>query len=292
MNYVLDIAAAAAIVICVCTGAHRGAVRTLISAAGYIAAFTAAVLVSSAADDYVYDTFVRPAVISAMESKAEELSDSFASSESLKALLEENGVTLSDEEADTLDSIINNREALAEVLTNGEIRGKLNSVFIGYCQVLTETFSGVLPEEITDEARRYIESADAEAAETTAAEKLSATEIIEKEVVRPVMMKTVNAAVFALTFAAACLIAGIISRAAGLIRKIPAARSADGFAGGLLGLLQGILITSAMCALASVFIKLTSGENPYLNAEVISRTIIFKRFYGGMFFILSFLLKQ
>lgn len=294
MNYALDIAAAAAVIICVCAGAYRGAVRTLISAVGYIAAFAAAVFVSNAADDYVYDAFVRPAVLSAMETRAEELADTYASPESLKDLLEENGVTLSQEEADALESVINNREAFEEVLTNEEIRGKLNSVFIGYCQALTETFSGILPEEITDEAERYIESIDEknrENSELIAAEKFSATEIIEREIVRPVMMKTVNAAIFALTFAAVCLIAGIASRAAGFIRKIPAVRSADGLAGGLLGLLQGILLAAAICVLTSVFIKLTAGENPHLNAETVSQTIVFKHFYNGVFFILSFLLK-
>ena len=295
MNYALDIAAAAAVIICVFVGAHRGAVRTLISALGYIAAFAAAVFVSNAADEYVYDTLVGPAVISAMETKADELAENYASEDAVKKLIEKSGGVLSDEEADALEKMLSNGEYLSEVLTNEEIRGKLNNVFVGYCQALTEAFSGVLPEEITVEAERYLESIDeknsvlSEAAET---ERLSLTEIIETEIVRPVMMKTVNAALFALTFAAVCLIASIISRAAGLIRKIPAVRSADGLAGGLLGLLQGVLLTSAICVLASVFIKLTSGENPSLNADTIAQTYIFKYFYNGIFYILSFLLKQ
>lgn len=294
MNYALDIAAAAAVVICVFAGAHRGAVRTLISALGYAAAFAAAVFVSNAADEYVYDAFVRPAVISAMETKADELADSYASEDAVKKLIEKSGTELSDEEADALGKLLDSGEYLSEVLTNEEIRGKLNSVFVDYCRALTETFSGVLPDEITAEAERYIESVGEKnsAAADTEAERLSVTEMIEAEIVRPVMMKTVNAVLFALTFAAVCLIASVISRAAGLIRKIPAVRSADGLAGGLLGLLQGVLLTFALCVLVSVFVKLTSGENPSLNADTIAQTYVFKHFYNGIFYILSFLLKQ
>lgn len=291
----MDIAAAAAVMICVFIGAHRGAVRTLISALGCIAAFAAAVFVSNAADEYVYDALVRPAVISAMETKADELADSYASEDAVKRLIGKSGTEMSDEEADALEKLLDGGEYLSEVLTNEEIRGKLNSVFVGYCQALTETFSGVLPDEITAEAERYIESIyekKAAVSEDTEAERLSATEIIEAEIVRPVMMKTVNAVLFALTFAAVCLIASIISRAAGLIRKIPAVRSADGLAGGLLGLLQGVLLTSAICVLVSVFVKLTSGENPSLNADIIAQTYVFKHFYNGIFYILSFLLKR
>lgn len=294
MNYALDIAAAAAVVICVFAGAHRGAVRTLISALGYAAAFAAAVFVSNAADEYVYDAFVRPAVISAMETKADELADSYASEDAVKKLIEKSGTELSDEEADALGKLLDSGEYLSEVLTNEEIRGKLNSVFVDYCRALTETFSGVLPDEITAEAERYIESVGEKnsAAADTEAERLSVTEMIEAEIVRPVMMKTVNAVLFALTFAAVCLIASVISRTAGLIRKIPAVRSADGLAGGLLGLLQGVLLTFALCVLVSVFVKLTSGENPSLNADTIAQTYVFKHFYNGIFYILSFLLKQ
>lgn len=296
MNYALDIAAAAAIVICVFAGAHRGAVRTLISALGYAAAFAAAVFVSNAADEYVYDALVRPAVISSMEARADELAETYASEDAVKSLIEKSsGKELSDEEVDALGKLLNGGEYLSEVLTNEEIRGKLNSVFVGYCQTLTDTFSGVLPDEITAEAERYIESVDEKSSailDGAGAEGLSVTEMIEAEIVRPVMMKTVNAVLFALTFAAVCLIASVISRTAGLIRKIPAVRSADGLAGGLLGLLQGVLITSAVCVLVSVFVKLTSGENPSLNADTIAQTYVFKHFYNGIFYILSFLLKQ
>ena len=291
MNYALDIAAAAVIIICVCVGAYKGAIRTLISVAGYIAAFGLAVFVSNAADEYVYDSFVRPAVISAMETKAEELAEEYSSAEGLGRLLSENGIEVDDEQ---LEAILNNGEEYIRVLTNEEFRGKLNNVFIGYCKMLTETFSGVIPEEIASEAERYIESIDEKNSireDIISPERQSVTEIIEREIVRPVMMKTVHTVLFAVTFAAVSLVAAIISKAVGVMRKIPALKSADNTAGGLLGFLQGIFIDAALCLAVSIFVKLTADGNIRLNTEIISQTYIFKGFYSGTLFLLSILLK-
>lgn len=291
MNYVLDIAAAAVIIICACVGVHKGAIRTLISVAGYIAAFAAAIFVSNAADEYIYDKFVRPAVMSAMETKAEELAEEYSSAEGLSRLLSENGIEVDEEQ---LEAILDNGEAYVRVLTNEEFRGKLNNVFIGYCKLLTETFAGVLPEEIASEAEKYIEGIDEEnqvREKIITSERMSVTEIIEREIVRPVMLKTVNTVLFAVTFAAVCFVVSIISKAVEAVRKIPALREADGAAGGLLGLLQGIFITMALCIAASVFIKLTADGNPQFNMEIISQTYIFKRFYSGTLLLLSILLK-
>ncbi|MCH5348368.1 MAG: CvpA family protein [Oscillospiraceae bacterium] len=291
MNYVLDIAAAAVIIICVCVGVHKGAIRTLISVAGYIAAFAAAIFISNAADEYIYDKFVRPAVMSAMETKAEELAEEYSSAEGLSRLLSENGIEVDEEQ---LEAILDNGEAYVRVLTNEEFRGKLNNVFIGYCKLLTETFAGVLPEEIASEAEKYIEGIDEEnqvREKIITSERMSVTEIIEREIVRPVMLKTVNTVLFAVTFAAVCFVVSIISKAVEAVRKIPALREADGAAGGLLGLLQGIFITMALCIAASVFIKLTADGNPQFNMEIISQTYIFKRFYSGTLLLLSILLK-
>lgn len=272
---------AAIVIICVTVGSRRGAVRTLISAAGYIAAFAAAVFVSNAADEYVYDRFVKPAVMSAMEEKAEELSEN-----GLKEILSKSGAGLTDEQ---LGFIINGEKPSEEGLTDEKIRDTLNRGFIDYCKILTEAFSGVIPEEIVREAESYIEETDMEnnrKLELLTSARLSATELIESEIVRPVMMRTVKTVLFTLTFALVSIVFAVISKIAGIIRRIPAVRFADGFAGGLIGLLQGLLITAAICAVTGVYIKLT-GE----SSDIIEQTHIFKYFYGGTAYLLSLLLS-
>lgn len=291
MNYALDIAAAAVIIIFVFVGSRRGAVRMLISLVGYIAAFAAAVFVSNAADDYVYDTFVKPAVMSAMEAKAEELSETYLTPENLGKILAENGAELDGEQ---LDILISGGEAYEKVLTDERFRDTLNSVFINYCRLLTDTFSGILPEEVVSGAETYLNETDMEnqrKLELLTTEKQTVTEIVEREIVRPLMMKTVNTALFAVTFGVVLIVFAVISKAAGLIRKIPVVRSADSFLGGLMGFIQSLLAIAVICFAVSIFVKLTGGANEYINTETISETIAFKWFYNGTFYLMSVILK-
>lgn len=290
MNYILDATVIGAVIICVLAGKYRGAVRTLILIAGYAAAFAAAVFVSRTASDYVYEKAVRPAVISAVETKSEELAEEYLSPEKLGGILEQQGISLTDEQ---LAEVLEKGESYAQTLTDSEFRGALTKLFTEYCRALTETFSGVVPEEILEEAEKYIAETEAEYRDTAeiTEKKDSMTEMIEREIIRPVMMKTVRTVLFIVTFAAVMLIASIIARTAGLIRHIPGVRSADSFAGGILGLFQGLLFTVILSVAANVFINLTSGANQYLNADVISETIVFKRLYSGTFFLLSLILK-
>ncbi|MCI9409908.1 MAG: hypothetical protein HFJ89_08850 [Oscillospiraceae bacterium] len=291
MKYILDAIVIGAVIICVFAGRQRGAVRTLILIAGYAAAFAAAVFVSRTASDYVYEKAVRPAVISAVETKSEELAEEYLSPEKLGGILEQQGISLTDEQ---LAGILDKGENYAQLLTDNEFRGALKKLFTEYCRAITEAFSGVVPEEILEEAEKYIAETEAEnlnPAEITEEEKESLAEIIEGEIIRPVMIKTVRTALFVVTFAAVLLVVSIIARTAGLIRNIPGVRSADSFAGGILGLLQGLLFTAALSVAANVFINITSNANEYLNTETIAGTFVFKRLYSGTFFLLSLILK-
>ncbi len=291
MNYALDIAVLGVIIICVIAGRCRGAVRTLIYLAGLAAAFATAVFVSNAASEHVYEKAVRPAVISALESKSAELEKEYLAPEKLSGILEENGIYLTEEQ---LEAFAESGKIYSEVLTDEEIRATLNHVFTEYCRLLTDAFSGIIPDEIAEEAERYIEETDMEnerKLQLLTVERQSVTEIIEREIVRPVMLKTVRAVLFAVSFALVMLIVSIISRAVGLIRKISAIRSADGFFGGILGFLQGLLVTAVICVGTEIFIKLTSDGNSFLNSETINGTFIFKRLYSGTFLLLSLILK-
>lgn len=291
MKYILDAIVIGAVIICVFAGRQRGAVRTLILIAGYAAAFAAAVFVSRTASDYVYEKAVRPAVISAVDAKSEELAEEYLSPEKLGGILEQQGISLTDEQ---LAGILDKGENYAQLLTDNEFRGALKKLFTEYCRAITEAFSGVVPEEILEEAEKYIAETEAEnlnPAEITEEEKESLAEIIEGEIIRPVMIKTVRTALFVVTFAAVLLVVSIIARTAGLIRNIPGVRSADSFAGGILGLLQGLLFTAALSVAANVFINITSNANEYLNTETIAGTFVFKRLYSGTFFLLSLILK-
>ena len=291
MKYILDLVLLVIFAGCIYSGSRKGAVRMLISLAGYIAAFAAAVFVSSAASEYVYDEMVKPTVMSALETKANELADEYLSPQKLGEILTENGVKLTEEQ---LVSIIENGEEYSELLTDEKFQKTLNNMFTEYCTALTEAFSGVVPDEIIEEAEKYIENTNVKTEsklELLTVEKQSVIELVEAEIVRPVMMSTIKAILFALTFSAVMIIVKIICHAVKFIREIPVLRTADGFLGSMLGIIQSLLFSVIISVGVSVFIKLTSGANEYLNAGTISETIVFKFFYSGTFFLLSLILK-
>lgn len=291
MNYVLDLVIIVLIIGCAAAGSRKGAVRMLITLAGYIAAVAAAIFVSNVASEYVYENLIKPSVISALESKSESLGDEYLSSGKLNEILEEKGIILSDEQ---LASIEENKEQYTELLNDEKIRESLNGMFTDYCKALTETFSGIVPEEIIEEAERYLKENNMEADRMITLviqEKESVIKIIENEIVRPVMMKTVKFVLFAVTFAVVMILVSIISYAAKIIRRIPVVNSADSFLGTMLGLLQGLLYTAVANAGVSLFIKLTSDANEYLNTAVISETYVFGLLYNATFYIVALILK-
>lgn len=291
MYYILDIIAAAVVVICVVSGSKKGAVRMIISAVGCVAAAAAAVFVSGAADEYVYDRFVRPSVLSALEKKADEFVEDHFSEEKFGEFLSENGIEI---DGDRLSSIAENAGEYMEVLTDGEFHDKLNNIFTGYCQAITEVFAGIVPEDVLAGAGSYINELETEndrKFEMLTSDKRSAAELIEREIIRPVVMKTVRTVLFLITFAAVSAVFALISYAFRAVRGISAVRSADNTLGGILGLFQGIIMTAAICVASYIFIGLTSDGNSYLNTGIISKTLAFKWVYSGTLFLLSLILN-
>ena len=291
MNYVLDLVIIVVIIGCTAAGSRKGAVRMLVTLLGYVAAVAAASFVSSVASEYVYDSFIKPSVISALEAKADSLGEEYLSQDRLNVILQENGLSITEEQ---LSSIEKNKEQYTEILNNEKIRESLNNIFTEYCEALTETFSGIVPEEIIEEAERYLEENNMETDRMLTLitqEKESVVKIIENEIVRPVMLKTVKFLLFAVTFAVVMIVVSIITYAAKLIRKIPVINSADSFFGTVLGFVQGLIYTAIANAGVSLFIKLTSDANEYLNTTVISETYVFGFLYNATFYLVALILK-
>lgn len=290
--HILDIAAVLIVFGFIFRGRKIGIIRMLLSLAGFALAAAIAAFVSNSTYEYVYIHAVQPSVTAFIEEKADILAEEYGSGNKLKELL---GDQYSGQEEDIYslfgENGINEESTL---LTKSEFRGTLNNIFTEYCAKLTESLSGVLPEEIIESAENYLEENNIADMETVAELKKSSSsvhELIEKEIVRPVMLKTVKNVIFAVSFAVFCAIISVLIRIAGLIRKIDAVRVPDSFLGGILGFIYALLAIMALSLLCSIFIKLTGDVNPIVSSEAISGTYFFKYAYAGTFAALSLLLK-
>jgi len=291
LNYVLDLMIIIVIIGCAAAGSRKGAVKMLLTLVGYVAAVAAATFVSNVASGYVYDSLVKPYVISALEAKSESLGDEYLSQGKVNEILEEYGLEITEEQ---LSSIKENEEQYSALTDDEKIREILEGIFKDYCEALTETFSGIVPEEIIEEAERYIEKNNIgteRMLNLVTQEKDAVIKVIENEIVRPVMIKTVKYVLFAVTFAVVMIVVSIVAYAAKLIRKIPVVNSADSFLGTIFGIVQGLLYTVLVNIGVSFFIKLTADANEYLNTAVISETYVFELLYNATFYTAALILK-
>lgn len=290
--HILDIAVLLIIFGFIFWGRKKGIIRMLLSLAGFALAAALAAFVSNSTYEYVYIHAVQPSVTAFIDEKAEILAEEYSSSDKLKELFEEHDNVSAEDIYSLFGENAGNEEST--LLTKSEFRGTLNNVFTEYCTKLTESLSGVLPEEIIESAENYLEENNIADMETVAKLKensVSVPELIEKEIIRPVMLKTVKNVIFAVTFAVFCAVISVLIHIAGLIRKINAVRVPDSFFGGILGFIYGLLAIMALSLLCSIFIKLTGDVNPIVSSEAISGTYFFKYAYSGTFAALSLLLK-
>lgn len=287
LNHILDIMVVLIILIGIIYGKYKGIIRMIISLVVLFFAAAIASFVSSSTYEYVYINFVRPSVISAIEEKAAATITEYDPEERVKELLYDKGI--SDEILDEID--ISEYE---EKLSAPEISDALNHVFTEYCTKVTESLSGVLPEEIIDSANEYL------ATNSTAVEerlkifnenKTSASELIEEYIIRPILIKTVKNVIFAVTFTVVFIMCSIISRIVGLIRKLSVVREVDSLLGSILGFIYSIAGLMVFCFICSIIIDLTGNSNSIINKDIIEQTYFFKYVYTGAFTAISVLLN-
>lgn len=287
LNHILDIIVVLIIIIGIIYGRCKGIIRMIISLVVFILAAAIASFVSSSTYEYVYMNFVRPGVISAIEEKTAATITEYDPEVRVKELLYDNG--FSDEAINEID--ISEYE---EKLSAPEISDALNKVFTEYCTKVTESLSGVLPEEIIDSANEYLETnstAVEERLKIFNENKTSASELIEEYIIRPILMKTVKNVIFAVTFAVVFLLCSILSRIVGLIRKISVVREVDSILGSILGFVYSIAGILAFSFICSIMIDLTGNTNSVINTSIIEQTYFFKYVYTGAFSAISFLLN-
>lgn len=277
-EHLLDIISILLIIIITFAGYKKGILRMVISLVGFFAAAAISGFVSNVTYEYVYFHIVQPSVMEYIESEADKLSEEY----SQEKLLEKLGLSAVDE---------TQTDEAEQHLTDDEFSGKLNSIFKEYCGRITESLNGVIPDEILESADEYLEKNSFDKQEVLNDSKASAVTIIEAEIIRPVMLKTVKNVIFFITFIIVCIIFSILSRLAGIIRRIELIKTPDSFLGGILGFIYSILTIMALSLLCSIFIKLTANENTVLNTGVIEETFFFKYAYSWSFMLIAALLK-
>lgn len=107
----------------------------------------------------------------------------------------------------------------------------------------------------------------------------SASAALVDQMLYPVIFVVLQSLCFMLLFAAMRVILSAVIETLRNIRKFPLVGTADLLAGGVMGLIESILVIFVMMLVFRFFISISGGKIPFINEELIETTHIFKLFY-------------
>lgn len=280
-------------------GWKKGFLRTLFSIAGFALAFALATMVSTSATPVIYDSFVKPVVITAAERQL----DSLDVVERIRQAVTASGAAI--EETEIREILVSRPENLVEALSaymerSAEAAGEdvfpveaFKTALEGALEKANDiAIFDNLPEymvggrsEGTYEEPRGIESyigLEAGLLKETLGRlgesNRAASEYLEEEVFSANVQNIVSPVVFLLTFALACALFNGFSRLFKMVNRIPLVGPVNRVLGGILGGLQGIIILFIMGMVVNVLVIFTNNSLMIFNQATLAKTIIFKYF--------------
>lgn len=108
---------------------------------------------------------------------------------------------------------------------------------------------------------------------------VGAVRALEEQVVEPAVTGFLHIVIFLITFAALCFLVHHLSKAVGLVFKLPVIKTVDRFCGGILGILQGGINLYLIALLVRFALYFISDPPAFLNEGLIMDTMIWSRVY-------------
>jgi ABC-type multidrug transport system fused ATPase/permease subunit len=103
--------------------------------------------------------------------------------------------------------------------------------------------------------------------------------VINDKLVKPVVTAPVRVLIFALLFAVVSIIVSIAAKTMRLVNQIPIIGRLNSFLGGVLGVVQAVIVLFIVCLSVSMIIAVTSNNIIFINTMTIDETLIFKYIY-------------
>lgn len=267
--YILyDIIAAAFLIIEIVIGMKKGFLKTVLSAAVWLAAFIGAAVVSETFSEELYLEYARPKIVSVIESELTDVRDDLKD-----RLSEAVGTDLSRTDERFFS------EKLEEYLTDPDFSDKIKSIadpaFLKFLDGLKRSLPAVLSENVT------FEHFSGSLLQITGEDSVrQAAEDIEEKAVRRFAVRLISGILWSVSYAVIGFAGKIILYAVLSLRSIDTVRSADRTLGGLLGLGMGLMFLAAAVVLLRVIAGLTDNTG-FLSGECINdNTLFFKYLYN------------
>lgn len=247
-------------------GMKRGFLRTVLSAAVWLAAFIGAAVISEAFSEPVYLKYAQPRIVAALENEMENARDSLKD-----RLSQEFDVDFSSEIADIY------RSEYEEYLTDPEISGKIKSITDSVFSDFLFGLNTDMPVSVTG-GITFDHFGDALGRLINGESVSEAAEYIEENAVRRIAVRIVSCALWSVSYAVIGFIGRMILSAVLLVKKLDTVRFADRALGGALGLAAAFLILIPAAAVTRLIVGLSDGGG-FFSEAVINNTLLFKYLY-------------
>ncbi len=309
--YVYDIALLAIMLICIFAGYKRGVMRTVLGIFCFIAAFTAATVLSSfSVTSAIYEKYfhkeINEYIDVSVNNAKEKVKEKFNNEAEIitDAIIDELAIDSDEMKTFIKEQIFKNADSIIEIipelysffnidlrtlLTNPTISGKINNIAADYSSMIADEINGRLPFGITVK-KEYIQSiiTDYDAEEALILEifginsevsgETGLADYIERAIVCPIVMRILSLIIWIIVFLTVNFVLRVIVRIILIIRNIKPIKTCDSLLGGVLGAAAGGLVIAAGCMLIMMLMQLTGGM-ANMNDDFFSRTIIFGKIY-------------
>ncbi len=105
---------------------------------------------------------------------------------------------------------------------------------------------------------------------------------VEESAIRPVVEPILETLIFVVVFLVLLFVVTLLAKGSKTVNKVPVIGKVNGFFGGAIGLVNGVITLAIASAVLRIVINI-NGDSKYISEAVISQTYLFKWIYFAIF---------
>ncbi len=284
--WILDIITVIVLVLCIIRCAHKGFSKIIITAVGCVISLVAAWIISGSSSEFIYNNFFKKSNIETLKASIKD----YHPEEAIKNIIEENDLSgvLSTEKIESVLKSDNSISMLYEY-ANSESANILdtpenfkNNLINEFAKAFAAQAGVNLPPYVAQEIIDHIgnnEKLFKSTIKTLMTQPDKVPEYIEENYIRAPAKRIISSAVFLIVFFVLITIILLVTSRSQGFGLLNGYDRLDKFAGGLMGLIEGITIIMIIGVGMKILINISENENSFFSMNTIENTKVFRLFY-------------
>lgn len=284
--WVLDVIAVVALVLCILRCSRKGFSKMIVTAIGCVISLTAAWFVSKGSAGFIYDNFFKKGNIEAVETAIED----YKPEEVVKTIIESNELSgiLNTETIKSILSGSNSLNMLYEYANSeasnilGTLENFKKEIINEFANAFAAQIGTGLPPYVAEEIVSHIENNEQlfiSTIDMLLTDRDNMPEFIEKNYIRTPAKMIISSSVFLIVFFVLMTIILIVASRSPDFGLLNGYDRLDRFAGGLMGVVEGITVIMIIAVGLKLMINISENEGSFISMKTVENTKIFRHFY-------------